>query len=158
MKTKITIFILIIILGVLGISYGLVSIPYSEGVRSGRLVKLSKKGILYSTYEGTLDLGSGDQLTWNFSIHDKKIGEQLVKLSGQKVKLSYDELFFKLFYETKYNVLNFKLVNEGQADGSFCELVTVVRSFPEIVKVLRLNLRGKTQFCSKRLKHARTRY
>ena len=143
MKTKITIFILIIILGVLGISYGLVSIPYSEGVRSGRLVKLSKKGILYSTYEGTLDLGSGDQLTWNFSIHDKKIGEQLVKLSGQKVKLSYDELFFKLFYETKYNVLNFKLVNEGQTDGSFCELVTVVRSFPEIVKVLRTELENQ---------------
>jgi len=124
----------------LGISYGLVTIPYSEGVRSGRLVKLSKKGILYSTYEGTLDLGSGDQLTWNFSIHNKKIGEKLVKLSGQKVKLNYDELFFKLFYETKYNVINFELVNDQPTDNSLCELVNVVRKFPAMVEALKNEL------------------
>ena len=140
MKIKLTFFIVIIILAMLGISYGLVTIPYSEGVRSGRLVKLSKKGILYSTYEGTLDLGSGDQLTWNFSIHNKKIGEKLVKLSGQKVKLNYDELFFKLFYETKYNVINFELVNDQPTDNSLCELVNVVRKFPAMVEALKNEL------------------
>ena len=136
MKIKVSLFVVLSLILLAGISYGLISIPYSQGVRSGTLVKLSKKGILYSTYEGTLDLGSGDQLTWNFSIHDKKVGEQLVSLSGKKVKLNYDELFFKLFYETKYNVKDFNIVNQGQDDSSICELVNVLRKFPRIVKVI----------------------
>lgn len=136
MKVKIGLFLILSLIILAGISYGLVTIPYSKGVRSGTLVKLSKKGILYSTYEGTLDLGSGDQLTWNFSIHDKKVGEQLVSLSGKKVKLSYDELFFKLFYETKYNVKDFSVVSLTQDDSSICELVNVLRKFPKIVEVI----------------------
>jgi hypothetical protein len=136
MKLKISLFIIISILALAGISYGLVTIPYSQGVRSGTLVKLSKKGVLYSTYEGTLDLGSGDQLTWNFSIHNKDIGEKLVSLSGKKVKLNYDELFFKLFYETKYNVKDFSLIRNDEYGDSICELVNVLRKFPRIVEVV----------------------
>ena len=120
-------------------------IPYSQGVRSGTLVKLSRKGVLYSTYEGTLDLGSGDQFTWNFSIHDKKVGEQLASLSGKKVKLNYDELFFKLFYETKYNVKDFNIVSQTQDDPSICELVNVLRKFPKIVEVVGEELEIGTQ-------------
>ena len=93
MKIKI-IFIFSIALIILGtISYGLLNYPYSEGVRSGKLVKISKKGVVYPTYEGTLDLGSGDQLTWNFSVHSRDVGDKLVKQSGKQVKLQYDELF-----------------------------------------------------------------
>ena len=136
MKLKISLFLILTLIILAGISYGLVTIPYSKGVRSGTLVKLSKKGILYSTYEGTLDLGSGDQLTWNFSIHDKKVGERLVSLSGKKVKLNYDELFFKLFYETKYNVNKFSVVDNSKEDNSICELVNVMRKFPRIVEVV----------------------
>lgn len=136
MKIKITLVLILSLLVLAGLSYGLVTIPYSQGVRSGTLVKLSKKGIIYSTYEGTLDLGSGDQLTWNFSIHDKEVGERLVSLSGKKVKLTYDELFFKLFYETKYNVKQFSEIAESKASDSICDLVNVLRKFPRIVEVV----------------------
>ena len=136
MKLKISLLIILSLTLLAGISYGLVTIPYSQGVRSGTLVKLSKKGILYSTYEGTLDLGSGDQLTWNFSIHNKKIGEQLVSLSGKKVKLSYDELFLSFSMKQKYNVKDFNIVNDNQENIGICELVNVLRKFPRIVKVV----------------------
>ena len=140
MKTKITLITISVIIILTAISYGLVSIPYSKGIRSGRLVKISKKGLVYSTYEGTLDLGSGDQLTWDFSVHDKKIGKQLLALSGKKVKLDYDELFFRLFYDTKYNVRKFSSLSPEGQGPYFCQLVNIIRSYPEVSKIIKSEL------------------
>ena len=140
MKTKITLITLSVILILAAISYGLVSIPYSKGIRSGRLVKISKKGLIYSTYEGTLDLGSGDQLTWDFSVHDKQVGKQLLALSGRKVKLDYDELFFRLFYDTKYNVKKFSSLSPEGQGPYFCQLVNIIRSYPEVSKIIKSEL------------------
>ena len=113
-------------------------------MRSGKLVKLSKKGILYPTYEGILDLGSGDKLTWEFSVHDKKLGEELTKHSGSMVKLEYDELFFKVLFETKYNVISYELVQpKGLAtsiDKRFCRLVNVMRRSLPVVNTIRENI------------------
>ena len=140
MKLKlITIFLILLVLtGAAG--YVIVTYPYSSGARTGRLVKLSKKGIILPTYEGILDLGSGDKLTWEFSIHDKKLGEELTKLSGQKVRLDYDELFFKLIFDTKYNVVKYAVVQEAQAfveDKRFCRLVNVMRHSQNVVEEIR---------------------
>ena len=44
--------------------------------------------------------------------------------------------FFKLFYETKYNVKNFSIVSQNHDDSSICELVNVLRRFPKIVEVI----------------------
>ena len=141
MKFKLigTFIALTIILGAL--SYLIFTYPYSSGTRSGRLVKLSKKGVLYPTYEGILDLGSGDKLTWEFSIHDKKIGNELLKYSGKKVKLDYDELFFRIFFDTKYNITKFKvipeMVDQIEKDQRFCRLVNVMRRSLNVVNEIR---------------------
>ena len=126
-----------------GGTYLVFTYPYSSGTRSGKLVKLSKKGILYPTYEGILDLGSGDKLTWEFSIHDKKLGAELTKHSGKNVKLEYDELFYKVLFETKYNVTSYEvnnLTNSPSEDLRFCRLVQVMRRSLEVVNVIRDNL------------------
>ena len=144
MKIKlIGIFIIIsLILG--GSTYLIFTYPYSSGMRSGKLVKLSKKGILYPTYEGILDLGSGDKLTWEFSVHDKKLGEELTKHSGSMVKLEYNELFYKVLFETKYNVTSYEIIQPNglasTTDKRFCRLVNVMRrSFP-VVTTIRENI------------------
>ena len=127
MKKKIFI-ISFLLLAVLAGGFAIVlNYPYSKGVRSGRLVKISKKGFILSTYEGILDLGSGDQLTWNFSTRDKELGEQLVQASGKMVQLSYTELLHRLFYDTKYNVTSFSTQEEKGNNENFCRLVNLIR-------------------------------
>ncbi|MCB0105990.1 MAG: hypothetical protein KDE53_08770 [Caldilineaceae bacterium] len=73
---------------------------YSEGSRTGYLVKISKKGYLFKTYEGQLNLGGfkADEETgvigniWEFSLTDDKIFQELGNLEGQKVTLKYKEI------------------------------------------------------------------
>ena len=143
MKIKLFVILFLVLATLMGGSYLIFTYPYSSGARSGKLVKLSKKGILYPTYEGILDLGSGDKLTWEFSIHDKKIGEQLTQHSGKNVKLNYDELFFKVLFDTKYNVTSFKVEKFGdglQDDPRFCRLVNIMRRSLNVVNEIRDNL------------------
>ena len=137
MKGKIYLSIIGVIILCLAVTYGVLNYNYSKGVRSGRLVKISKKGLLLKTYEGTLDLGSGDNLTWDFSVHDSDVGEKLSKMSGQIVRLEYRELLFKLFYTTKYDVLKFKMEHENNHGEEFCRLVNVLRTNKKIVDSIR---------------------
>lgn len=142
MKIKIFGILFILVSLFIGGTYLIFTYPYSSGARSGKLVKLSKKGVIYPTYEGILDLGSGDKLTWEFSIHDKKIGEKLSKFSGRNVKLNYDELFYKVLFETKYNVTSFELVKSEvqERDPRFCRLVNVMRRSLTVVNEIRDNV------------------
>lgn len=73
---------------------------YSEGSRTGYLVKISKKGYVFKTYEGQLNLGGfkADEETgvigniWEFSLKDKALYEKLGDLEGKKVTLEYKEI------------------------------------------------------------------
>lgn len=130
--------ILILILGG-AISYGILQYSYSNGQRTGKLVKLSKKGFFPKTYEGTLDLGSGDKLTWDFSVHNEKLGEEIINLSGRMVTLEYRELLWKIFYDTKYDVISYRLVEDPKGDSlkMLCRFVDVLRNNKEIVEMIR---------------------
>ena len=126
MKKKIILVITIIVVILGAATYGLLNYSYSKGIRSGRLVKLSKRGAVIKTYEGTLDLGSGDQLTWDFSVHDSEIGEELVKKTGQIINLEYQELLYKVIYASKYNVVSWQLVKSPGIEN-FCRLVRIMK-------------------------------
>lgn len=78
---------------------------YSEGVRSGNVIKLSRKGVVFKTWEGQLNLNSfgainsNNQLsqTFNFSVEsgDDALLKTLeeVSLSGERVNLYYIERY-----------------------------------------------------------------
>jgi hypothetical protein len=91
--------------------------PYSEGMRAGTLVKLSKKGYLFKTWEGELSqtMFVGDQSAasstsklWEFSVNgnNEALVNQLNEalLSGRRIKLNYEEkyLVFSWQGDTKY--------------------------------------------------------
>lgn len=92
---------------------------YSTGVRAGVVLKVSKRGAIFKTYEGQLDLmsfgavKSQNQLsqTFEFSIYrsDKDVINTLeqVALSGQRVNLRYEEKYAVLPWRgsTKYFVV-----------------------------------------------------
>jgi len=83
-------------------------VTYSEGYRAGQLIKISKRGILFKTWEGRLSQGVSEEQQFNFSVQksDKQIIEKLKELQGKQVKLTYIERFgtFPWLGDTKYYV------------------------------------------------------
>ena len=68
---------------------------YSEGVRSGELIKFSNKGVLFKTWEGEMSQGISGAQIFTFSVldSDKKVIEDLKTLQGQYVKVTYVERY-----------------------------------------------------------------
>jgi hypothetical protein len=81
---------------------------YSDGERSGELIKFSHKGVMFKTYEGELSQGISGAKIFTFSVLDKdeKVIADLKKLSGQYVKVTYIERYrtFPWWGDTKYFV------------------------------------------------------
>ncbi|NQY06279.1 MAG: hypothetical protein HRT68_08875, partial [Flavobacteriaceae bacterium] len=85
--------IFIIFLVIVSILYLWVcSWTYSEGSRAGQLIKISKKGILFKTYEGQLNTG-GFQMSegiqgniWEFSITDEDLSSFRKSLSPEEIE------------------------------------------------------------------------
>jgi hypothetical protein len=85
---------------------------YSEGVRSGHLIKFSHKGIAFKTWEGELSQGLSGSQIFSFSVldKDKDVIEELKNMEGQYVKLSYIERYktFPWWGDTKYYIIGVK--------------------------------------------------
>ena len=91
---------------------------YSEGVRSGMVVKIIKKGWVFKTYEGQLNLQtfgankSPNLVSESFEFSVESDQEAVIKaleeasLSGERVSLKYEERLAKFFWrgDTKYFV------------------------------------------------------
>ena len=81
-------------------------VPYSEGVRSGELIKISHKGVLVKTWEGEISQGISGAQIFSFSIEDKekKVIDDMQKYQGRYVKVTYKERYGTFFWlgDTKY--------------------------------------------------------
>ena len=66
---------------------------YSNGVREGYITKLSKKGVIWKTWEAEMQIGSGEmsalQSPFAFSIKDDEMAESVRKNLSKKVTLEY---------------------------------------------------------------------
>jgi hypothetical protein len=91
------------------------SYTYSEGNRAGRLIKFSKQGIMFKTYEGEMNLGGVTNAAnnsmmmnymWDFSVTDQSVADSLLKLEGKEISVHYKEKMAKLPWrgDTKYMV------------------------------------------------------
>ena len=75
--------------------------PFGEGVKTGQLNFLVYKDVVFKTYEGRLiqsgiqtnSVGGIQSNEFNFSVTDKAIVEQLMRVGGQIVELRYKEYF-----------------------------------------------------------------
>lgn len=81
-------------------------IPYSEGVRSGELIKISHKGVVVKTWEGEISQGISGAQIFKFSVEDsqEQIINQLKEYQGNYVKLEYEERYRTFFWwgDTNY--------------------------------------------------------
>lgn len=80
----------------------------STGKRVGNLTKISKKGRIFKTWEGTIDEGSGDKLTSYFSVSSDEIGNELYNYEGRQVLIYYSEHVLGWPRDTKYDVVSWK--------------------------------------------------
>ncbi|MCK5815975.1 MAG: 6-phosphogluconate dehydrogenase [Flavobacteriaceae bacterium] len=89
---------------------------YSKGYRSGELVKISERGVVFKTWEGTLSQGVSDELQFHFSVEggDKEVIESLKNSQGKSVKLTYIERYDTLFWlgDTKYYIKEVEEIDE----------------------------------------------
>ena len=87
-------------------------VPYSEGVRSGELIKVSHKGVIIKTWEGEISQGISGAQILAFSVLDKDqdVIEKLKEYQGEYVKVDYTERFATFFWmgDTKYFVTDVK--------------------------------------------------
>lgn len=67
---------------------------FSEGERSGKIVKLSKQGFIFKTWEGCLALTEADsQGCFKFTVQNANIVPDLLEISnkGERVTLPYTQ-------------------------------------------------------------------
>lgn len=85
-------------------------VPYSEGTRTGELIKFSKKGVIYKTWEGEISQGISGAQIFQFSVLGSKtdVVEKLQENEGNYVKLTYVERYatFLFWGDTKYFIEN----------------------------------------------------
>lgn len=97
MKKFISIFSVLVILGLAGFIYWKYYFTYSSGYRSGLLQKFSHKGTIFKTYEGEMILSSIRSNTnvalasekFLFSVKKKEVALQLERLQGRMVTVHY---------------------------------------------------------------------
>ena len=89
---------------------------YSEGDRAGVVSKLSKKGYIFKTQEGELNVGAQGQVgnmvsnLWQFTVEsgDEKLSKDIedAMTTGKRVKLHYEQRYMKFSWmgDTEYFV------------------------------------------------------
>lgn len=123
---KIGLWTLIIVVGGGLIYYGISAITYSEGARSGVLIKISRKGFVFKTYEGELALsGVGGYIVqpgsqgnvWNFSVKNRKTYEKMQAFEGRSVSLKYKQKLRTFFWEGETEYLVYDVEQVPDAPG-----------------------------------------
>lgn len=108
---KVLAILIIVILTIFAAWYAFIYYAsYSEGTRSGELIKFSNKGVLFKTWEGEISQGISGAQIFSFSVESQKenIIKKLEKFQGRYVKLKYKERFAKISWlgDTKYFVVD----------------------------------------------------
>jgi hypothetical protein len=94
-----SIILLIVLFLIVGFLYYRYYFVFGEGVKSGQLNYLVKKGYVFKTYEGKLiqqgfrsqSLGSVESYTFEFSVVDPAVAQKLMENSGKEFDLHYKE-------------------------------------------------------------------
>lgn len=100
--------ILTIVLAVSAYIAALYYATFSEGIRTGELIKFSHKGYIFKTWEGELSQGLSGSQKFAFSVMDNQpeVIEQMKSNQGKFVKIEYIERYGTLFWwgETNYYI------------------------------------------------------
>ena len=117
--------IVVVLAIVAGAGWFVFAADYSDGYRVGQVIKLSRKGYAFKTWEGTLDFGYLQQdptvgvatRLWDFSVLED--GDKVRKdidasiAANTKVKLYYHEKYVPLFWRGETKLFVYKVDRAG---------------------------------------------
>lgn len=100
--------ILAIVLAISAYIAALYYATFSDGIRTGELIKFSHKGYIFKTWEGELSQGLSGSQKFAFSVMDNQpeVIEQLKTNQGKFVKVEYVERYgtFSWWGDTNYYI------------------------------------------------------
>jgi hypothetical protein len=115
---------LLVIIAIAVIAYFICGITYSDGTRSGILTKVSRKGFVFKTFEGEINIGGLNQgdgtimpaTVFKFSAENEQVYRKLESMQGRKVVVHYREVIKNLFWQgdTNYFVYDANLASVTQ--------------------------------------------
>ncbi len=156
MKKFLLILSAIIILGFSGYYAFIYFFSFSHGYRAGELVKFSKKGVIFKTWEGQISQEATQPL-WNFSVQDNEpeVIQKLKNLQGKNVKLTYMERFktFPWLGDTKYFVTD--VVQTDIKDNTTDKEVFETQK-SDVTDITVENLRKENELLRQRIKDLET--
>lgn len=111
----------IVLIGLL-ITFLIFNFTYSEGSRAGVLMKFSKRGYVFKTYEGELNTGGVGNIAntaqmnqvWNFSVKDESFADSLHLYEGKRVILYYKQKIKHLPWQGETDYFVYKVQNVAQ--------------------------------------------
>ena len=97
--------------------YFVCGFTYSEGTRSGVLTKISKRGYIFKTNEGELNVGGLNQgdgtimplSIFKFSVENDSIYRLLELEQGKKIVLHYKEVYKSFFWQAETDYFVYKV-------------------------------------------------
>jgi hypothetical protein len=105
------ILLLLAILGSIGY-YMYRTYTTSDGTRTGVLFKISKKGVIFKTYEGQIHLGGSNIMSnasvWDFSAKNEDVYTEIQKFEGKNVRLHYKQLVNPFIWQGDTEYIVFK--------------------------------------------------
>jgi hypothetical protein len=104
------------------IYYFICGLSYSDGSRSGILTKISRKGYIFKTYEGEMNVGGFSQgdgtimpaSIFYFSVKDKNVYRQLEEAQGKRVVVHYKQVYKSFSWQGDTDYFVYALSNVKQ--------------------------------------------
>jgi len=99
MKKVVIVFLLVTVIGMIAY-FAICNATYSDGSRSGILMKFSRKGYVFKTYEGDINVGfittnvlglTANVFHFSVKASDKEVIEKLNKFESKHIKIYYKQ-------------------------------------------------------------------
>ncbi len=115
MKKVLLIGLSILLVGIAAYYAFIYFVPYSQGYRSGELIKFSNKGVIVKTWEGEISQGISGAQIFSFSVLDKEkdVIQKLKDYQGKYVKVTYVERYATFFWLGDTNYFITEVVEEN---------------------------------------------
>lgn len=115
MKKVLLIGLSVLLIGIAAYYAFIYFVPYSQGYRSGELIKFSNKGVVVKTWEGEISQGISGAQIFSFSVLDKEkdVIQNLKDYQGKYVKVTYVERYATFFWLGDTNYFITEVVEEN---------------------------------------------
>jgi len=113
--------LIIIIILIVGLGYWYYFNPYSDGERKGTLIKFTRKGNVFKTYEGELWLSCRQMMNpekFFFSVTDERLADSLMKLQDECLTITYRQYRRSLAWrgDSKYIVTGYQRITDQRTN------------------------------------------